>query len=188
MLLLDTHTDVDGTLIRSTGKDANRLHKRGTYGCLCERESGRKVGGMSGSRSNTVNTVFPACAVRVRFPAVAFKGGMCSRKADKHRADRLLAVAAFAHAWSQVFDLTADLDDIPHHGMTDGLILVKMLEHRGYSKAEARAQLTQQDNLDRHCGIHTWERLQSSHMLMHLSMHTQMCTAAVHGNDVDARA
>lgn len=28
--------------------------------------------------------------------------------------------AAFAYAWKRTFDLTADIDEIPHHGLTGG--------------------------------------------------------------------
>ncbi|CAE8588782.1 unnamed protein product [Polarella glacialis] len=49
--------------------------------------------------------------------------------------------AAFAHAFKEVFSLDASIDEVHHHGSTDGLILVKVLVHRGVSKEEAMRRL-----------------------------------------------
>ncbi|KAK9805339.1 hypothetical protein WJX73_003601 [Symbiochloris irregularis] len=49
--------------------------------------------------------------------------------------------AAFAYAWQKVFNLKADIDEVQHHGLTDGLILVKMMEHHGTPKQEAMDRL-----------------------------------------------
>ena len=43
---------------------------------------------------------------------------------------------AFAHAWRNVFDLETDIDTMKHHGLTDPLILVSMLEHHGTPHSE----------------------------------------------------
>lgn len=68
--------DVDGTLVRSLGDDANKLHKE-----------------------------------------------------------------AFAEAFKQVFDLNTTIDVIEHHGSTDGLILVRVVEFHGIDKNLAMAKL-----------------------------------------------
>jgi hypothetical protein len=63
--------DVDGTLIHSIGKDANKLHKE-----------------------------------------------------------------CFSAGFKEVFGLDTHIDIIPHHGGTDPLIAIKVLEHHGIPKAE----------------------------------------------------
>ena len=68
--------DVDGTLVRSVGEDANKLHKE-----------------------------------------------------------------AFAKAFSQVFSLDTTIDVIPHHGSTDPLILLKVLEYHGIDARHAMEKL-----------------------------------------------
>eukprot|EP00882_Tetradesmus_deserticola_P012779 GHRQ01013544.1.p1 GENE.GHRQ01013544.1~~GHRQ01013544.1.p1 ORF type:complete len:200 (+),score=91.15 GHRQ01013544.1:56-655(+) len=70
--------DVDGTLIHSTGKDANKLHKE-----------------------------------------------------------------CFSAGFKEVFGLDTHIDIVPHHGGTDPLIVIKVLEHHGIPKAEAQAKLKQ---------------------------------------------
>lgn len=69
--------DVDGTLIRSTGKNANQLHRD-----------------------------------------------------------------AFASAFKQVFGLDTTIDVIPHHGSTDALILVAVLEAHDVPKDKVRILMT----------------------------------------------
>ncbi|WIA15404.1 hypothetical protein OEZ85_002060 [Tetradesmus obliquus] len=68
--------DVDGTLIHSIGKDANKLHKE-----------------------------------------------------------------CFSAGFKEVFGLDTHIDIIPHHGGTDPLIAIKVLEHCGVPKAEAQIKL-----------------------------------------------
>lgn len=68
--------DVDGTLIRSRGTDANKLHKE-----------------------------------------------------------------SFQHAFLHVFGIDTNIDVVPHHGSTDPLILVKVLEYHGIPKKEAMEKL-----------------------------------------------
>eukprot|EP00775_Hariotina_reticulata_P008628 gene8628-8809_t len=68
--------DVDGTLIHSIGKDANKLHKD-----------------------------------------------------------------CFSAAFKEVFGLDTHIDVVPHHGGTDPLIAIKVLEHCGIPKAEAQSKL-----------------------------------------------
>uniref|UniRef100_A0A383W0B9 Haloacid dehalogenase-like hydrolase n=1 Tax=Tetradesmus obliquus TaxID=3088 RepID=A0A383W0B9_TETOB len=68
--------DVDGTLIHSIGKDANKLHKE-----------------------------------------------------------------CFSAGFKEVFGLDTHIDIIPHHGGTDPLIAIKVLEHCGVPKAEAQGKL-----------------------------------------------
>ncbi len=68
--------DVDGTLVRSLGHDANKLHKE-----------------------------------------------------------------AFSEAFKQVFDLDTNIDVIEHHGSTDGLILVRVVEYHGIDKNLAMEKL-----------------------------------------------
>ena len=46
--------------------------------------------------------------------------------------------AAFAYAWKQICDIDTDIDTMQHHGMTDGLILVGMLEQHGISNEEVQ--------------------------------------------------
>jgi len=48
---------------------------------------------------------------------------------------------AFAAAFRQVFDIETTIDVIPHHGSTDPLILVKVLEFHGISEEKAMASL-----------------------------------------------
>jgi phosphoglycolate phosphatase len=48
---------------------------------------------------------------------------------------------AFAAAFRQVFDIDTTIDVVPHHGSTDPLILVKVLEFHGISEAKAMASL-----------------------------------------------
>ena len=45
---------------------------------------------------------------------------------------------AFNHAWRTVFNLDTDIDSMKHHGLTDPLILVSMLEHHGTPRQEVR--------------------------------------------------
>jgi hypothetical protein len=68
--------DVDGTLIHSIGKDANKLHKE-----------------------------------------------------------------CFTAGFKEVFGLDTHIDIIPHHGGTDPLIAIKVLEHHGIPKAEVGVYL-----------------------------------------------
>lgn len=68
--------DVDGTLVRSVGNDANKLHKE-----------------------------------------------------------------AFSAAFKEVFDLNTTIDVIPHHGSTDGLILIKVCVFHGIPHQEAMNKL-----------------------------------------------
>lgn len=70
-MLADPPTDVDGTLIHSIGKDANKLHKE-----------------------------------------------------------------CFSAGFKEVFGLDTHIDIIPHHGGTDPLIAIKVLQHHGISKDE----------------------------------------------------
>lgn len=44
---------------------------------------------------------------------------------------------AFAHAFKSVCGFEASIDEVPHHGMTDPLILLKVQLHRGLSHADA---------------------------------------------------
>ncbi|KAL4538574.1 hypothetical protein Ndes2526B_g03129 [Nannochloris sp. 'desiccata'] len=48
---------------------------------------------------------------------------------------------AFAAAFRQVFDIDTTIDVVPHHGSTDPLILVKVLEFHGISEEKAMARL-----------------------------------------------
>ena len=68
--------DVDGTLIRSVGENANKLHKR-----------------------------------------------------------------AFSHGFKKVFGLDTDIEVVKHHGSTDPLIVLAVLEHHGVAKEEALSKL-----------------------------------------------
>jgi phosphoglycolate phosphatase len=68
--------DVDGTLVRSVGQNANKLHKE-----------------------------------------------------------------AFQHAFHSVFGIDTTIDVIEHHGSTDGLILVNVMEHHGVDREEALGKL-----------------------------------------------
>lgn len=45
---------------------------------------------------------------------------------------------AFAAAFREVFDLDTTIDVVPHHGSTDPLILVRVLQHHGVSKEQVR--------------------------------------------------
>ena len=45
---------------------------------------------------------------------------------------------AFNHAWRTIFHLDTDIDTMKHHGLTDPLILVSMLEHHGTPRQEVR--------------------------------------------------
>ncbi|GLC33412.1 hypothetical protein PLESTM_000068400 [Pleodorina starrii] len=49
--------------------------------------------------------------------------------------------AAFSHGFKAVFELDTHIDVISHHGSTDPLIIIKVLEHHGISKDEAMAKL-----------------------------------------------
>ncbi|GLI60029.1 hypothetical protein VaNZ11_002094, partial [Volvox africanus] len=49
--------------------------------------------------------------------------------------------AAFSYGFKAVFGLDTHIDVIAHHGSTDPLIIIKVLEHHGISKAEAMAKL-----------------------------------------------
>ena len=73
--------DVDGTLIRSVGQDANRLHKE-----------------------------------------------------------------AFTYGFQKVFGIDTHIDVVAHHGGTDPLIAVKVLEHHGVPKEQVRDE----------CGRRRW--------------------------------
>lgn len=48
---------------------------------------------------------------------------------------------AFAAAFRDVFDIDTHIDIVPHHGSTDPLILIKVLEVSGVPSDKARAQL-----------------------------------------------
>lgn len=48
---------------------------------------------------------------------------------------------AFAAAFRDVFNIDTHIDIVPHHGSTDPLILIKVLEVSGVPPEEARAQL-----------------------------------------------
>jgi phosphoglycolate phosphatase-like HAD superfamily hydrolase len=72
--------DVDGTLIRTVGSDANKLHKQ-----------------------------------------------------------------AFSAAWREVFGIETNVDVIQHHGNTDPLILIRVLQHHGIPKTEATAKLKEME-------------------------------------------
>lgn len=74
--------DVDGTLVRSLGENANKLHKE-----------------------------------------------------------------AFAEAFKQVFGLDTTIDVIEHHGSTDGLILVRVVEFHGIDKKKAMEKLPEMQNV-----------------------------------------
>lgn len=74
--------DVDGTLVRSLGDDANKLHKE-----------------------------------------------------------------AFAEAFKQVFGLETTIDVIDHHGSTDGLILVRVVEYHGIDKKMALDKLPEMQSV-----------------------------------------
>ena len=58
------------------------------------------------------------------------------RQCKKHTGCCRLHKEAFAYAWRKVFNLDTDIDILKHHGMTDPLILVSMLEHHGTSRQE----------------------------------------------------
>jgi phosphoglycolate phosphatase len=45
---------------------------------------------------------------------------------------------AFAHAFKEIFDIDTNIDVIKHHGSTDPLILVRILEYHGIAKAVVR--------------------------------------------------
>jgi phosphoglycolate phosphatase len=53
---------------------------------------------------------------------------------------------AFAAAFRQVFDIDTTIDVVPHHGSTDPLILVKVLEFHGISEEKAMASLPEMQN------------------------------------------
>lgn len=72
--------DVDGTLIHTVGKDANKLHK-----------------------------------------------------------------LAFQEAWRACFQIDTTLDVIQHHGLTDPLILIKVLQHHGIPTEKAAAKLKEME-------------------------------------------
>ena len=48
---------------------------------------------------------------------------------------------AFAHAFKSVCGFEASINEVPHHGMTDPLILLKVQLHRGLSHADACSNL-----------------------------------------------
>ncbi|GFR49030.1 hypothetical protein Agub_g11052, partial [Astrephomene gubernaculifera] len=48
---------------------------------------------------------------------------------------------AFSHGFKAVFGLDTNIDVIQHHGSTDPLIIIKVLEHHGISKEEAMSKL-----------------------------------------------
>lgn len=45
---------------------------------------------------------------------------------------------AFEHAFQSVYGITTTIDVVAHHGSTDPLILLAVLEHHGIEKAEVR--------------------------------------------------
>lgn len=45
---------------------------------------------------------------------------------------------AFVAAFAEVFKLDTTIDVVPHHGSTDPLILVRVLQHHGVPKEEVR--------------------------------------------------
>jgi phosphoglycolate phosphatase-like HAD superfamily hydrolase len=62
---------------------------------------------------------------------------------------------AFAAAFRQVFDIDTTIDVVPHHGSTDPLILVKVLEFHGISEEKAMASLpAMQDAMINHFLMH----------------------------------
>lgn len=50
---------------------------------------------------------------------------------------------AFAAAFRDVFSLETTIDVVPHHGCTDGLILIMVLQHHGVAYEDAMAKLPQ---------------------------------------------
>ncbi|KAK9829863.1 hypothetical protein WJX72_008333 [[Myrmecia] bisecta] len=54
---------------------------------------------------------------------------------------------AFAAAWKEVFNLDADIDAIKHHGSTDPLILLRILEHHGISKEAGMERLKDMEQI-----------------------------------------
>jgi hypothetical protein len=53
------------------------------------------------------------------------------------RANRLHK-EAFSAAFAEVFEIDTNIDVVPHHGSTDPLILIKVLQHHGVDKAQVR--------------------------------------------------
>lgn len=49
--------------------------------------------------------------------------------------------AAFSHGFRAVFGLDTHIDVVHHHGSTDPLIIIKVLEHHGISKEEVSQYL-----------------------------------------------
>lgn len=50
---------------------------------------------------------------------------------------------AFCHGFKQVFGLDTNIDVIKHHGSTDPLIIIKVLEHHGIAREQALARLSE---------------------------------------------
>jgi phosphoglycolate phosphatase len=47
---------------------------------------------------------------------------------------------AFAHGFRSVFGLETNIDVVKHHGSTDPLIVIKVLEFHGITKEQVRSQ------------------------------------------------
>ena len=43
---------------------------------------------------------------------------------------------AFIHAWKEVYGIDTHVDVIQHHGNTDPLILIRVLEYHGIAKSD----------------------------------------------------
>ncbi|KXZ54465.1 hypothetical protein GPECTOR_4g530 [Gonium pectorale] len=68
----------------------------------------------------------------------------------------LLHKAAFSHGFKDVFGLDTHIDVVHHHGSTDPLIIIKVLEHHGIQKEEAMARLPEiQAAMERYFQEHT---------------------------------
>ena len=87
---------------------------------------------VDGTLIRTVGTDSNRCSTWA-WPAISH---LLCRHCKKHVGCCRLHKAAFAHAWMKVFNLDTDIDILMHHGMTDPLILVSMLEHHGTSRQE----------------------------------------------------
>jgi hypothetical protein len=122
--------NVDGTLIHSIGKDANKLHKE------CFTAGFNKVFDWS----HACSLPKYRCSVMLSFvpfsAACADVDGTLIHSIGKDA--NKLHKECFTAGFKEVFGLDTHIDIIPHHGGTDPLIAIKVLEHHGIPKAEVR--------------------------------------------------